>query len=293
MEINLIIHIVIMIGLAIATITDIKKREVPDSLNFGLIILGIIIGIILSVIRSNWQPIIASVIGLAIGYVVGAIMFYTGQWGGGDAKMLMGMGSVIGVQWTEISKIVTGNFSVPYFITTIITIFIAGGVYGVFYTIGLIIKNWKEFKEEFRKKRQEKQALKLRKIVIGICLAIIILMLIVNDQRIRLVFGIMGLFIFLGQYLAIVSKVVEQVCMIKTIPIRKLTEGDWIVEKIIVKGKEICGPKDLGISLEQIEELKKSKVRTIKIKEGIPFIPGFLLGYILMIIFGNWIVLFF
>ena len=38
-----------------------------------------------------------------------------------------------------------------------------------------------------------------------------------------------------------------------------------------------------------IEMLKKNKIRKIKIKIGIPFIPGFLLGYIIILIFGNWI----
>lgn len=297
MEVHWLIHIIIMLGLGIATVTDIKKREVPDWLNFGLIILGILLGGILSIINNSWHHIIASVIGFGIGYGVGAIMFYTGQWGGGDAKMLMGMGAIIGVPISASSGLGLGivdlfstQGGIPFFLTVIITIFIAGGIYGLFYTFGLIIKNWAQFKIEFKKKREEKAMLKLRKIILGIVALLIVSMLIVNDQFLRLSLGLLAVFIFFGQYLIIISKVIEKVCMIKTIPIRKLTEGDWIVKDIVVKGERICGPKDLGVSLEQIGILKKKKVRTIEIKEGIPFIPGFLLGYILMLIFGNWIV---
>ena len=293
METQWLIDVIIFIGLIIATITDIKKREVPDTLNFGLIILGIVIGIVGSIFSSSFTPLISSAIGLLTGYLVGALMFYTGQWGGGDAKMLMGMGSIIGISWIGLKQFIIGNGEIPYFITTVITIFIAGGLYGFVYTLVLIIKNFKEFKIEFRKRREEKKAILIRKIILGTSFITIIGILISNDPLIKLSLGLIGIFIFFGQYMIIMSKVVEQVCMIKTIPVRALTEGDWIVEDIIIKGKQICGPKDLGISLNQIAKLKKNKIKTIKIKEGIPFIPGFLLGYILMVLFGNWLTLFF
>jgi hypothetical protein len=82
--------------------------------------------------------------------------------------------------------------------------------------------------------------------------------------------------------------VIEETCMIKVIPIHKLTEGDWIVKDIYIDKKYITGPKDLGVSREQIELLKKyskkGKIKTIAIKEGIPFIPAFLIAFIVTIV---------
>jgi hypothetical protein len=76
--------------------------------------------------------------------------------------------------------------------------------------------------------------------------------------------------------------------MIKDLPVKKLTEGDWIHKEVYIGKKLITGPKDLGISREQIEELKKysakGKIKTVAVKEGIPFIPVFLLAYIATII---------
>ncbi len=80
--------------------------------------------------------------------------------------------------------------------------------------------------------------------------------------------------------------------MVKTIPISQLTEGDWIYKDIFIgsgkKKKYITGPKDLGISKEQISLLKKyssqGKIKNIIIKEGIPFVPAFLFAYIATII---------
>ncbi|GIU69536.1 MAG: hypothetical protein KatS3mg002_0772 [Candidatus Woesearchaeota archaeon] len=52
----------------------------------------------------------------------------------------------------------------------------------------------------------------------------------------------------------------------------------------ISERKYITGPKDLGISKEQIELLKKSKIKKVLVKEGIPFIPAFLIAFILTMI---------
>ena len=55
-----------------------------------------------------------------------------------------------------------------------------------------------------------------------------------------------------------------------------------------VNGKRITGPKDLGISKKQIRQLRqyyeKGKVKKIAIKEGIPFVPSFLISFIVTLI---------
>ena len=93
----------------------------------------------------------------------------------------------------------------------------------------------------------------------------------------------------------VVGKVVEETMMIKSMHVSKITEGEWIRKEVKVKGKVICGPKDkLGVSTKQIAELKKHKIKTVTVKQGIPFIPGFLLGYLVIMLVGNWInILFF
>jgi hypothetical protein len=94
----------------------------------------------------------------------------------------------------------------------------------------------------------------------------------------------MGSLIF---YLWIFIKIIEKVCMLKYVTPDKLTEGDWIVKEIRVNGQYITGPKDLGIEKKQIEKLKKLKVRRVLIKEGIPFVPSFLIAFFVSVSFGN------
>ena len=126
-----IIHSISVIGLIIGTKTDLEKREVPDFLNFVLIAFGIAIGATTSVITWTIWPLLSAIGGLLIGYLIGALMYYTGQWGGGDAKMLMGLGALQGVAIIGPASLWQGQF--PLFFTTVITIFIAGAIYGLGY----------------------------------------------------------------------------------------------------------------------------------------------------------------
>lgn len=82
--------------------------------------------------------------------------------------------------------------------------------------------------------------------------------------------------------------------MFKKITIDKLTEGDWVVDKIIINNNLVYTPRNIGISKEDIENLKKykNKINYVTIKEGIPFVPSFFISLIISLVFGN-IVLFF
>ena len=91
---------------------------------------------------------------------------------------------------------------------------------------------------------------------------------------------VMIFFLIVMMYLFIIIKAVEFSAMIQLIPIKQLTEGDWIAKDIVVKGKRICGPKDLGVSRKQIKKLIKLKVKKVWVKYGMPFVPSFLVAFL-------------
>jgi len=282
-----IIASISIIALVIASITDIKKREVPDFLNFSLIGIGLAIGLTLSILNWSIWPFLTSIEGLVAGYLIAALMYYTGQWGGGDAKMLMGLGALQGVAFLGPQSFIV-NKTYPLFFTIIITIFIAGAIYSIFYLIGLLILHWKEYKKALRKKLQEKNVKKQKWIALAIIIISFIGTIIFKNKEIQILISAFGILVILGLYASIMIKTAEKILMIKKISVNKLVEGDWIFKDVIVNGKLICGPKTLGVEEKHIKELKKLKVKNVYIKEGVPFIPGFLLGYILILIFGNW-----
>ena len=277
----MLVHSIALLFLVIASIIDIRIREVPDFLNFSLIGIGGGIAIISSLILNSWWPLLNSIIGFAVAYGVAAAMYYGGQWGGGDAKMLMGLGALHGV---SITQLISGE--IPLFITIIISIFLAGAIYGIGYAKFLVFKKWKRFWRTFvqRLQRHKQQ----RRAITIVCI-LLVLLFFIAPTNLKFVVGALLFVIFFSYYAFNAGKVVEEVCMVKKTSVSQLTEGDWLVNPVKYNNKILVKPTTYGLTTEQITTLKKYKIKAVTIKEGIPFIPGFLLGYLVIVVFGNWI----
>ena len=210
-------------------------------------------------------------------------MFYTGQWGGGDSKILMGLGALIGID------VFSGKF--PFLASFLINALLVGALYGILWSVFLIFKNKKGFVKSLKKNLVEKKTNLARKIILILFIILILVSFIVQDFFLRLIFLYLALIIVITFYLWIIIKAVENSCMLKYVKPHQLTEGDWIAKEIKVQGKYITGPKDLGIEKKQIKKLielyKKRKIKSVLIKEGIPFVPSFFIAYVITIIFGN------
>ena len=288
--IEIIISSIIILALIIASITDIRTREVPDWLNFSLVPLGLGIRLIYSLTINDYSLIIAGLLGFGVFFILGLIMFYTGQWGGGDSKMLMGLGALIGIPFEPISYYKFMNMPlVSFFINTIII----GSFYGLGWSFFKIIKNKKKFKKELKK--LSKSIVKLRKFMLILFFVFVILIVVIPDILTKLFLVSLVVIIYSSFYMIIFVKAVEKACMLKYVKPTEVTEGDWIAKDIVIDGKRISGPKDLGIEKKDLKKLinfyKKGKIRKVLIKVGIPFVPSFLVAYILLLYLGNLLML--
>ena len=70
--------------------------------------------------------------------------------------------------------------------------------------------------------------------------------------------------------------------MVKLIGPRRLTEGDWLDRDVKV-GRHLIRANVHGLSAKDIEKLRKAG-KKVWIKEGIPFVPTFLIA-LLMVLF--------
>lgn len=273
-----IILAIAALALLIGSYTDFKKREVPDWLSIGLIFIGFGIRLIFSIIYKEPSYIIAGILGFGAFFIIALLMFYTGQWGGGDSKTLMGLGALIGLEF-KIDSFLLG------FATNAI---IFGALFGLLFSIVLVCVNFKKFTAEFEKQFNEKRK---EKYVIWAITAVIVLTSLFIPDYLRFALLVLAALVLVSFYLFTYLKAVEHSCMIKAVSPEELTEGDWIVEDIIVGKKRICGPKDLGIELSQIKKLIKlkeeKKINKVLIKNGIPFVPSFLIAFIVTYFWGN------
>lgn len=278
--IDLIIFICIL-ALIIASYTDIKTREVPDWLNYSLICLGLGINAVYSVVLMDYSFIIQSILGLIIGLIIGYSMFYLGQWGGGDSKMIIGLGALIGFEINIES----------FLIGLLINILLIGSIYGLIWAVILAKRNKNKFSKEMKKVINNKKLIKTRLVIFVSSLFLLSPLLLTKSTPIIIPIALLIILINLTPYLWMFVKAVENSSLYKYITPDKLTEGDWIAKDIKIDGKYISGPKDLGIEKKQINQLinfwKKGKIKEILIKEGMPFIPSFFIAFIVTLIYGN------
>ena len=82
-------------------------------------------------------------------------------------------------------------------------------------------------------------------------------------------------------------KTIELTCMYKKIKPKNLMEGDWVQGNVYKNKKLIYQEDPLGINKKSINLLIKSKIKQVIVKEGIPFVPSFLIGAIATLILGS------
>lgn len=270
--------------LAAASISDIRTREVPDWMSYSLITIALSARTIYSLSIQNYAYIISGLLGFGIFFLVACIMYYTKQWGGGDSKLLMGLGALFGTWPISASQNVHWPFQIPFphLLTILINILLAGAVYGLIAIAYFTIKDWQNFKERMKKTFPKS----LAPVLLSLLFLAVLSIFVFHPPYLYITVGGLASVILLSS-LFFVAKAVEDVSMHKRVLVSKLTEGDWPAADIKLNGKIICRADSLGLETKHINELKKAKVKYITIKEGLPFIPSFLIGFLISLLFGN------
>lgn len=294
----LFIFSVSLFGLIVGSIYDFRTREVPDLLNFGLLVIGFCIALFASILFRDVSYFLAALFGFLFCFLFSCLMFYTGQWGGGDAKMLMALGALVGLPFSQFLSLFSLPLSfisfpsllgqLPFLLLFLFLVFFLGGIYGLVWLFVLIVQHWQHFRKEFLTALATPAHQHRRNILLVLVFLFLVSSFLFSDFLYKVLFFVISIFLFFLYYSSLVIRVVEQVAFVKELPVAKVTEGDWVAEDIIVEGKTIVRKKDLGISSEQLQELhalaKKGKIKNIKVKYGIPFVPSFLLAFVVAVV---------
>ncbi len=263
--------------LSLASYQDLKTREVPDLLSYSLIILGLAWALIRTVLLRDLSPLARSVSGLAIATALAYFMFYAKQWGGGDSKLLIGMGALLGF-----------NPSKPLLLFFVFNLFLAGAAYGLLWSAWMAFKNKESFAKRYSELARSGKAKAWRYFNLALSVPLLASALYFKEA---LLVGV-AVLVTASLYAWLFVKSVEDSCMYKRVKVEDLVEGDWVAEEVVFKGRVVCSPKGLGLTkqqLEELRELKKKKVlREVLVKEGVPFVPSFLAGFILTLAFQGW-----
>ncbi len=241
---DLILIVIGMLGLIVASITDIKTMEVPDWISYSMIASGLGIRLIYSTITSSWNYFLYGVLGFLILFVFGNLMYYTKQWGGGDSKLIMGLGALFA----------TSNIYPNFLLGIITNILLIGAIYGVIWGFILAIKNWKNFIKDFKRELIKNKKILVFSLITSL-IVITLTYIIIEDKLEILIISLIFLIVIFYYFLTMFVRSVENTCMLKKIAPNRLTEGDWVAEDIYYNGKLIYNSKSLGVEKKQIEKI--------------------------------------
>ncbi|MEM2478809.1 MAG: prepilin peptidase [Candidatus Pacearchaeota archaeon] len=256
---NLIIYVIIATYLLIAAVIDIKKREVPDWLSFSLLFITLSYVAIKALTDAlSFDFIFATAIAFLLAFLIANCLYYARVWGGGDYKLFLAL-----------SPALTSFFS-----SFILNGLLIACIYGLFAALYIFFKK--------RKKIAKKMAREISKVsfagltFLSLLIAGILLgASLIHESMLAAALGI--IFVFFPLLYLIIKFADREMIALKT-P-QELVEGDLLDGELRIERRLIKGI----LGKEEIRLIKKAgkAVKTVRIKEGIPFVPVFLLAFLL------------
>ncbi|MFW6285871.1 MAG: prepilin peptidase [Nanoarchaeota archaeon] len=283
MIINYLVLFVIFFYFIIASLEDIKKREVYDYLNYSLIFFILSVGIFDSILNYSFEPLKYVLFGLIVGFAIGSMLYYIGIWGGGDAKFLIGFSGAV-FYLMEIVPSIKYSSQIYDFI-----------LFNVKYMFNFILQN-------------------LTNLVLFLNILFLIILLVLTILKIRKktdLFNIIILFnmlllLSLGLYFNCPDYILVFIAFVTFIFIffskedvfncayfnvkknkSRLVQGDIIDEDIVTPKKKLDKKKlQLGISKEDLDYIKRNlkNDRKVTVRKIIPFSLLIFINYFLYII---------
>jgi Flp pilus assembly protein protease CpaA len=269
-------------GIIVASLQDLKRREVDNWLNLFLLLASFSFIFFQAIFSKDATIIFQAGFALVTLFIFMNMFYYGRVFAGGDAKLLFAM-TVFFIGATFVATLVNMGIFLLF-------LMLAGSIYGIIYSVVLYIK---DFEKVNKKIKEGFSVLWVRcLIVLGVILFVFSY---VNWWYPHLFFGLgwgmpfllFAIFALVLPLLYVFAKGLENASMMRTISGKELREGDWLVNDIRVGRKTIKADWD-GVSLEDIKLLKNKK--KVKIKEGLPFVPAFLIAFLLYVFLKEWFI---
>lgn len=272
------------IGSILAALFDLKTTEIPDQIPYVMIAVALVLyGIQSYLVWSYWPILNSLVVGLGLlGF--GFLMYYFGQWGGGDAKIL----SAIGFLLPELPKGFAKDLILPLPLSYSINVFLIGAAYMLLYAFVVALFNKKIFLKFLDDIKASSTVLSIGSVALFIAFFLINWYLIKYFQiSFNLLFVLKNSIFPLIATIALFivwkfAKTVENVGFKKRIHISKLKVGD-----VLLKSR-----RWEGITKKELRKIKMSGRKFVVIKEGVRFAPSFPLALIFTLYFGDGLLLF-
>ncbi len=277
-----------LVMLLFGSIQDIKEREVYDVVSYTSLALAVIIRLYYFLSEGNLVYVVAPLISFGIALAFSLLMYYGGQWGGGDVKVLLALSLLIGSQpsfffsskvnhWIAYFSNNTYVYSISFFLFFLLLSLFAGVIVGLIFAIIIAAKKYNRLRKEI--------SVSIGKYRFVIFTFFVISLLFFSGFLMTFQYSYLwaAIAILIFDLIIPFFGAVEKL-MYREVTPNELTEGDWIDEDIEVDGKIIYSKSEPGVTLSKIRLLKKlykeHKIKKLKVKDGFPFVPAFLIAYV-------------
>jgi len=147
-----------LIGLSVATFTDIKNRIVSDKLTLSLAVLGLFLKALESFTAQSLEPLLYSIAAAAIAFAFAYLLWRLGVWAGGDVKLITALAFLNPVNYNFLGQALAANtgiftsIALPIFPITL-TLYSAMMVFpmGIMMSVSAGIKHREVLKKAFKK----------------------------------------------------------------------------------------------------------------------------------------------
>jgi Flp pilus assembly protein protease CpaA len=252
-----------IIWLLFASIQDLRTKEVANWLSFSLIFIGLAARLFFSILENNFVQFYYGILSSIFITIIAFGLYFGKVFAGGDLKLMIGLGTFI--PGFTIHTVILNC------IASVVFLLLVGAIYSFLASIFIATKRRIEFNKEFKKES---------KLYFYIFPLLVILWIFLRKTDIIgiWILSFVTFILLIYPYLKSVDK-----CMIKEYNPNKLTEGDWLARDVKVGSKYIRMSVN-GLTQKDIQLLIKAR-KKVMIKEGIPFVPAFLITFILMVLF--------
>jgi len=269
---ELLLFTVALIGSLACGIYDMKTSNVPDSVCVLMIASAILLHSFYGLSTGDFSYLINSFMFGGLFLAFSLLMYFTGQWGGGDGELLIAIGFLL----PNLSFVSTVfPFAISFFINT----FFIGAIYSILYSLFLAYRNPKIGKNFLDNIGTSRLSIFL---LLIICISISFLL------TSQIILAVLTFLIFVLIVFQRFSKTIEE-SFYRKIPSSQLRADDMLGEDI--PRLRLYKKHIRGLTEEQVKRIRRFK-RHVVVREGIRYGIVFPLSLIFTWFFGDFFLFF-
>jgi Flp pilus assembly protein protease CpaA len=255
-----------LIGSFIAGFWDLKTSNIPDKLCIFMIISGLAIHSYVGLTTGDYGNLINSLLFGGLFLAFGIIMYFTGQWGGGDGELLVAIGVLV-------PNLTIAKTFFPFALSFFINSFFIGAAFAVLYSVVLAMKS-PLIRRNFAK------SVKTPSFLLALAPFVALSMIsFFYFKALSAIFLLSCVLIVFWKFAKSIDK-----GFVKRIPVGDLKVDDMLAEDI--PSLKIRKNLIKGLTKEQVAKIKKIK-RYVLVREGIRYGLVFPLTLVFTLLFGD------